>query len=82
MSVIKKRFPSKGVHVNEQRLIELETQFSHHESSIEELQKTVFEQYLMIEKLEKNLKLLTERFKSLSAEQNPIGLGTEKPPHY
>jgi SlyX protein len=68
--------------VNETRLIELETKFSHQESSIEELQKTVFEQYLMIEKLDKNLKLLMDRFKSLSTDQNPIGPGTEKPPHY
>lgn len=68
--------------MSEARFIELEMKISHHEMAIEELQKVTHDQYLMIEKLEKNLKLLAERFKAVSADENPIGPANEKPPHY
>lgn len=63
----------------EQRLINLETKFSHQELQIEELNQLVHEQYQMIEKLEKSLKLLKE--KHASEEDCPIR-SHEKPPHY
>lgn len=68
--------------VSEQRLIELETKFSHQESAIEELQKALYEQYTKIEKLEKNLKTLTERFDGTGAGKPEVGPANEKPPHY
>ncbi len=64
--------------MNEQRLIDLETKFSHQDLLIEELRQTVHEQYLAIEKLEKSLKILTERMAS-GAEIDPAHV---KPPHY
>jgi SlyX protein len=66
--------------MSEQRLIELETKFSHQESIVEELQKALYDQYKFIENLEKKLKLLTERFDG--AAKPDIGPGDEKPPHY
>jgi SlyX protein len=66
--------------MSDQRLIELETKFSHHESIIEELQKTLFEQYRVIENLEKKLKVLSERVDG--TDKAEIGPANEKPPHY
>ncbi len=66
--------------MNEQRLIELEIKISHQEIAIEELQQTVFDQSMTIEKLEKSLKNLTERVDGSIAKE--IGPGNEKPPHY
>ena len=61
----------------EQRLIELEVKFSHQDLLIEELRQTLHEQYLAIEKLEKNLKVLTDQIKGSEDIR-----GNEKPPHY
>jgi SlyX protein len=66
--------------MNEERLINLETKFSYQEFLIEELRQTVREQYIKIEKLEKNLKLLMERFDGVESGLTPAG--HEKPPHY
>jgi SlyX protein len=66
--------------MNEQRLIDLETKFSFQDDQIEQLQKTVHEQYLKIENLEKNLKLLFERLNNLEGGSSDIP--NEKPPHY
>lgn len=68
--------------MSEQRFIDLETQFSHHEREIEELQKTVFEQQLVIDKLEKRLSLVVEQFKGSLNSGQEIGPADEKPPHY
>ena len=63
-------------------LKDLEIKYSHHEVAIEELQKVVFEQHKTIEKLEKTLKRLTDRFDGVTSGANEIGPGNEKPPHY
>ena len=68
--------------MSESRLIDLETKYSHQEQVIEELHKTIHEQYLMIQNLEKNLKLLSDKFKAYSEDENPVGPASEKPPHY
>ena len=66
--------------MSEQRLIDLETKYSFQENLLEELRKTVHEQYLTIEKLEKNLKFLTSRLESLL--EDDIDSSHKKPPHY
>ena len=68
--------------MSESRLIDLETKFLHQDSAIEVLKKAVHDQYLMIEKLEKNIKLLTDQMKRISESENPIGPAAVKPPHY
>ncbi len=68
--------------MDEKSFIVLETKISYQEVAIEELQNTVHEQYLRIQKLEKSIKILTERFKAASQDDNPIGPAGEKPPHY
>ena len=67
--------------MNDPRLIDLETKFSHHDIAIEELQQTMQAQHLAIEKLEKTLKLLTDRFKGVDKEM-ATAPAHEKPPHY
>ena len=64
--------------MSEQRLIDLETKISFQEVLIEDLQKVVNDQYLSLEKMEKNMKLLNEKLKAsdTSLPKN------EKPPHY
>lgn len=66
--------------MNEQRLIDLETKISYQDVLVEELRETVFEQYLAIEKLEKTLKLLTDRMHQ--GDASPLNIVSEKPPHY
>ena len=62
--------------MDEKRLIDLETKISYQEILIEELQKTVLEQYLI---LEKNIKEITQR---MNADADPANSTHEKPPHY
>ena len=66
----------------ETRLIDLEMKFSHQDLEVERLQKTVFEQHLRIEKLEKQLELLKDRVKASASDGTTPGLPHEKPPHY
>lgn len=66
----------------EDRIIDLETKFAFQEHTIEELQKTVHEQYLAIQKLEKAIKILNDKFEAYSTNENEIGPANQKPPHY
>ncbi len=69
--------------MTEQKMIDLETKISYQEVSIEELQRANFEQHLALEKLEKKLKALTDRFEAaMGPAQLGLPTGTEKPPHY
>lgn len=68
--------------MNEPRLVDLETKFSFQEASIEELQQTVHDQQMALQRLEKTLKILTDQFKSIASKENEIRSGNEKPPHY
>ncbi|MGE0632716.1 MAG: SlyX family protein [Pseudobdellovibrionaceae bacterium] len=65
--------------MNEQRLIDLESKFSHQDLLIEELRLAVHTQYLQIEKLEKELKTLSAEAKSSDPS---LITAHEKPPHY
>lgn len=65
--------------MNDERLINLETKFSFQEALIEELQQSIHNQYLVIERLEKTVKLLTDRI--LNSENSEL-IAHEKPPHY
>lgn len=67
--------------MDEERLTDLETKFSHQEKALDELQNALYDQALTIEKLEKALKLLKERFDGETSGANQIA-GNEKPPHY
>lgn len=65
--------------MNEERLIDLETKLSFQEVLIDDLQKTVNEQYKTIEEMEKKLRRISDKI--LAAEQS-TKLSHEKPPHY
>lgn len=66
--------------MNEDRLIELETKYAHHEVAVEELQKVCYEQHLSLEKLSKDFKRLSDRLDALM--NTDVGPGDQKPPHY
>ncbi len=68
--------------MNEQRMIDLETKYSLQEVMLEELLKTSHEQYLKIEKLDKELNTLIELVNSFAAGDHRIGPANQKPPHY
>jgi SlyX protein len=68
--------------MDEEKLIQLEIKISHQEMAIEILQKNFYDQQLAIEKLEKSLKLLRDRFEGVSNGQGEIMTVNEKPPHY
>lgn len=61
--------------------IELETKISHQEIAIDELKQTVFEQHLAIEKIEKEIKRISDRLAGVDSGPT-VGPGNEKPPHY
>lgn len=65
--------------MNEQRLIDLEIKLSYQEVQMEELHKVVNDQYLVIEKMDKALKDITNKLK---ADENSANPNHEKPPHY
>ena len=64
------------------RLIELESKFSHQDLAIDELQKLVFEQHRRIETLEKMVSSLTQTLKENFAATTGAPPQHEKPPHY
>lgn len=66
--------------MSEERVIDLEIKIAHQEVAIEELQKALYDHHVIIEKLEKSLKKITERLDG--AVGNDIGPGNQKPPHY
>jgi len=66
--------------MTEDRLTDLEIRVTHHEQTIDELNKTVFEQWQIIEVLTKELHMLKQRFKTMT--QNPIDDAPYVPPHY
>ena len=65
--------------MNEQRLIDLEIKLSYQEVQMEELHKVVNDQYLVIEKMDKALKEISNKLK---ADENSANPNHEKPPHY
>jgi SlyX protein len=65
--------------MSEQRFVDLETKVAFQELLIEELKQSTHTQYLAIEKLEKNLKSLTERLRGTDEGIDPVD---KKPPHY
>ncbi len=65
--------------MDDKRLVDLETKISFQEILIEDLQKIVNDQYLTLEKMEKNVKMLIDKVTVGDSSQNPKN---EKPPHY
>ena len=65
-----------------ERLTELEIKCSHLELELEKLQRTVFEQDSLVQKLEQSIKLMRDRLDAASRGDNAIGGAGEKPPHY
>jgi SlyX protein len=64
----------------EERFCTLETKVSYHDRDLAELNETVFRQQQQIEKLQGQLKLVTEQLKGLGIEVDPSR--DQKPPHY
>jgi SlyX protein len=67
--------------MSEDRLIDLETKFAHQEMTLEELQKVVLDQNVVIDRLEKTLKILKDRLDALVRGDGSPPVN-EKPPHY
>jgi SlyX protein len=64
----------------EDRLTELEIRITHQDSTIDELNKTVFEQWQTIEKLTKELLSMKDRVKAVAPSD--IDDTPYLPPHY
>jgi uncharacterized coiled-coil protein SlyX len=62
--------------------IELESKIAFQEMALEKLQKTVDEQQALLEKVNKSLALLKERFEAASRGDGAVGAANQKPPHY
>ncbi len=65
----------------EKRLTELEIRLTHQETTIEELNQTIYEQWQTIEKLTKDVVLLRDRLKTM-APSSEIDDAPYVPPHY
>jgi len=64
----------------EDRLTDLEIRLTHQDSTIDELNNTVFEQWQMIERLNKDVLALKDRLKALTPSD--IDDVPYTPPHY
>jgi SlyX protein len=69
-------------HLDEERMIDLETKYAHQEVALEALQQTVLEQQKIIDRLTAKLERLTRRLDALGDGGLDIGPANEKPPHY
>jgi SlyX protein len=67
--------------MSEDRLIALEIRAAEQENTIEELSGQIAEQWKVIERLQKKLEALTERFLVLEEQATPEIQAT-KPPHW
>lgn len=64
------------------RLIEIETKLAFQEDALSALNEVVCQQQLQIDQLTATLKLLIDRYRSLSETQAGSKPVDEKPPHY
>ena len=64
----------------EQRLADLEMQIAHQNETIDTLNDAVISQWKEIDKLSRNVRVLTEQLLSLEEETGPHK--ATKPPHY
>lgn len=68
--------------MTEQRLEKIETKLAFQEDLIEELNKTVYRQQQMIERLEATCTALAQHIASLNQSVNSGKPVDERPPHY
>lgn len=66
----------------ESRLAEIEIKLSFSEDMLEELNRTVFRQQQQIEKLQQELRALSQQLQTDDTQAAPRDLRDEKPPHY
>lgn len=66
---------------DEMRLVQLEILTTHQEQAISELSEQVTQQWTTIDKLQRKLDALTQRFLSLE-EQSAPDVPITKPPHW
>lgn len=64
----------------EERFCTLETKVSYHDRDLAELNETVFRQQQVIERLQAQLKTISEQLKGIGIEVDPTR--DQKPPHY
>lgn len=67
--------------MSDDRTIVLEVRVAEHERTIEDLSTQISEQWKVIDRLEKKLAALTERFLTLEGQTAP-GHEVTKPPHW
>lgn len=67
--------------MNEERIVQLETFAAEQERTIEELSAEIARQWQVIERMQKKLDALTNRFLALE-EQSAPDVPITKPPHY
>ncbi|MFA7279263.1 MAG: SlyX family protein [Sterolibacterium sp.] len=66
----------------ESRIAEIEIKLSFSEDMLDELSKTVFRQQQQIEKLQKELRVLSLQSQNDDTQTSPRDLRDEIPPHY
>jgi SlyX protein len=68
--------------MNNDRFIELEIKVAYQEDLVQDLNKIVARQQQQIDRLDATVKMLHDRIKSLSVENNSGDDKFEKPPHF
>ncbi len=66
---------------NDMRIIQLEVLTTHQEKTIAELSEQIAEQWKTIDKMQRKLDALTERFLALEEQSSP-DVPVTKPPHW
>ena len=65
---------------DEKRIVDLEIKIAHAERTIEDLSDVLYKQQVQIQKLEKDLALISKKMQG--SQELEIGPANEKPPHY
>jgi SlyX protein len=66
----------------EERLVNIETKITYQEDLIEELNKTVYQQQIKLERLEAICESLARQIQSLAEAGHESKPANERPPHY
>ncbi len=66
----------------ESRLAEIEMKLSLSEDMLEQLNRTVFRQQQQIDRLQRELRALSQQLQADQGDATPRAPGDDKPPHY
>ena len=68
--------------MDENKLVDIETQLAYQDDIIQSLSDTIYQQQKDIDLLKKQVQILVKRLQDAMDNRTESGLSNEKPPHY